>query len=52
MALRKYADVETAEVLPPEDQERIERGLHRLGKTTAKDLSEDERRKVFDQDNE
>jgi hypothetical protein len=50
MGLRKYADVETTEVLPAEDQERIERSLHRVGKTSAKDLTEDERKRVFSQD--
>lgn len=49
MGLRKYADAEKTEVLPAEDQERIERDLHRVGKTSAKDLTEDERNRVFSQ---
>jgi hypothetical protein len=48
MSLRKYADIEHVEVLSPEEQERIERGLHRLGKRSVRDLDEDERRQVLD----
>jgi len=47
MALTKYGDSEKPEVLPQEDQQRIGAELRRLGKTSAKDLTEDERRKVF-----
>jgi hypothetical protein len=48
MSLRKYQSVEKADVLPREQQQAIREGVTRLGKTSARELSEDERRKVLD----
>lgn len=42
--MRKYQSVEKVEVLPPDEHDRIERELHRLGKTSARELDSDERR--------
>jgi len=50
MALTKYGDAEKPKVLPPEEQQRIGTELGRLGKTSARDLTEVERQKVFSQD--
>lgn len=46
--MRKYQSVEKAEVLPPREQQQISANLHSIGKTSAKDLSEEERRKALD----
>lgn len=51
MGMTKYQSVEKAEVLSPEDHERIGTELRRLGKTNAQslqDLTEAERRQVLD----
>ena len=48
MAMRKYQSVEKTEVLAPSAQKAISTGLHSIGKTSARDLSEEERRKVLD----
>jgi hypothetical protein len=48
MAMRKYQSVEKTEVLPPKEQQKIASNLHKLGKTSAKDLDEEDRRKAFD----
>lgn len=48
MALRKYQSVEKTEVLPPREQQAIQQNLHKMGKTSARDLDEEERRKAFD----
>lgn len=48
MGLRKYQSVEKTEVLPPSEQQKISQNLHSLGKTSAKNLSEEERRKALD----
>jgi len=45
--IRKYQSVEKADVLSPADHQKIETGLHRLGKTNAQDLTEDERQRVL-----
>jgi hypothetical protein len=50
MGLRKYQSVEKAQVLPPSEQKAISSNLHRIGKTSAAKLSEEERRKVLDSD--
>jgi hypothetical protein len=49
MGLRKYQSVEKAQVLPPSEQKAISSN-HRIGKTSAAKLSEEERRKVLDSD--
>jgi hypothetical protein len=48
MGFRKYQSVEKTEVLPPQEQKSISNGLHAIGKTSARDLSEEERRKALD----
>jgi len=52
MGMTKYQSVEKAEVLSPEDHERIGTELRRLGKTNAQDLTEAERRLVLDSPSE
>lgn len=47
MALRKYQSVEKAEVLTPTDQTKISENLHKLGKTSAVDLTDEERKVVL-----
>lgn len=47
MGMTKYQSVEHAEVLPEEEQARINEGLRRLGKASAKDLTEDERKALL-----
>jgi hypothetical protein len=48
MGFRKFQSVEKTEVLPPSEQQKISENLHKIGKTSAKDLSEEERRKALD----
>ncbi|MDA4131647.1 MAG: hypothetical protein OK454_00780 [Thaumarchaeota archaeon] len=45
--MTKYQSVEHAEILPEDEQARINAGLRRLGKTSAKDLTEDERKSLL-----
>jgi hypothetical protein len=47
MVMTKYQSVEKAEVLTPDEHRRIEAGLHRLGKTSAQDLTEEQRQQVL-----
>lgn len=47
MAMTKYQSVEHAEILSDEEQARINQGLRRLGKTSARDLTEDERKRLL-----
>lgn len=49
MGMRKYQSVERAEVLPPKEQQKISENLHSVGKTSAKNLSEEERKKLLTQ---
>jgi hypothetical protein len=44
--MRKYADVEKTKVLEPEDQRRIAGNLHNMGKTSAVNLTDEQRRKL------
>jgi hypothetical protein len=48
MSIRKYQSVEKTEVLSPTEQKEISSGLHAIGKTSAKNLNEEERRRVLD----
>lgn len=48
MAMRKYQSVEKTQVLPPAEQERISTNVHKLGKTSASELTDEERRKALD----
>lgn len=47
MAFTKIQSVEKSEVLSPDEHRRIQSGLHKLGKTSAKDLTESERTQVL-----
>lgn len=49
MAMTKYADAEGAKVLTTKEHDEIESGLHRLGKTSARDLTDEQRAKVLPQ---
>jgi hypothetical protein len=40
----KYTTSEKAEVLPPKEQQAISDGLHSIGKTSAVNLTEEERK--------
>jgi hypothetical protein len=46
--MRKYTTVESVKVLPQQEQERISAELHKLGKTSARDLTEEERKQALD----
>lgn len=43
MAFRKYQRAEKEEVLSPEQHKKVEAKLHELGKTSATELTEEER---------
>ena len=49
MTMTKFADAESAEVLPPVEEARINEELRRIGKTSAKDLTEVERKEILTQ---
>lgn len=48
MAFRKYQKVESVQVEDQSESERIREGVARFGKTSAADLSPDEKREVLD----
>lgn len=48
MSLRKYQKVESTQVASPKEHAQIESNLHRLGKTSAVDLTEEERKSSLD----
>lgn len=50
MGMTKFADVEAAEVLSPKEHQRIEAGLHKIGKTNARILSSQQRKAVLPKD--
>jgi hypothetical protein len=50
MAMRKYQSVEEARVLEEQESQKIAAELHRMGKTSAADLSDTERKSVLDTD--
>lgn len=43
MGMRKYQSAEKAQVLSPQEQTKVSENLHKLGKTSARDLSDEER---------
>jgi hypothetical protein len=43
MAMRKYQSVEKTQVLSPEEQTKVSENLHKLGKTSARGLTDEER---------
>jgi len=44
MGMRKYQSVEKANVLPADEQQKISANLHTLGKTSAVNLTDEERK--------
>lgn len=46
MSFRKTMRVENSEVLSSEDHSRVEQTLHRLGKTSAQQLNDQDRAKL------
>jgi len=48
MSLRKYQSVEKASVVDPQEASKISSNLHKLGKTSARDLTDEERSKALD----
>ena len=46
MTFTKTQSVEKAEVLTPDEHQRISKGLRKLGKTSVQDLSEAERERL------
>ena len=47
MALTKYADVEASKVLSPEEHKEIEANLRKVGKRSARDLTDEQREKIY-----
>ena len=47
--MTKYADAEGAKVLTPSEHKQIEAGLHKAGKTSARDLTDEQRAKILPQ---
>lgn len=47
MAFTKYNRVEASELATPEDHKKIQAGLKKVGKTSLKDLTEEEREEVL-----
>lgn len=48
MGFRKYMSVEKVEVLSPSEQRKIASNIKSLGKTSASELTSEERRKALD----
>lgn len=48
MGLRKYADAESAKVVSPQEKDKIAAGLGKVGKTSAVNLTDDERKRALD----
>lgn len=48
MALRKYQSTEKVEVLPVDEQTKISENLHKVGKTSAVNLTDEERASALD----
>lgn len=47
MGFRKHTQAEKIEVLSPEEHKQVQEELHFLGKTSARDLSEEDRQEIF-----
>jgi hypothetical protein len=45
--MKKYADTEKVVVVTPEEHQKIQEGLNKFGKTSASELTEEERRQVL-----
>lgn len=48
MGMRKYADAEQAKVVSPQEHAKIAAGVAKLGKTSASQLTDAERKRVLD----
>ena len=48
MAFRKYQKVENTDVLSPQEHQTVERELHKVGKTSMRQLDGDQRQQVTD----
>lgn len=48
MSLRKYQKVEKVTPLPRDEQAKISANLHKVGKTSAADLTDAERKAALD----
>jgi hypothetical protein len=48
MSLRKYQKAEDARVLEEQESQKIAAELHRMGKTSAAELSDTERKSALD----
>lgn len=48
MAFKKYQKVEKSDVLSPAEHKQVEENLHKVGKTSARDLNDEERAEVLD----
>lgn len=46
MSFRKFQSVEKTDVVSPEDHQRISKEMHRVGKTSMRELDENERQQV------
>ena len=52
MSLRKFQSVEDAKVVEERESQKITAELHRLGKTSATELTDSERKSVLDKNRE
>lgn len=52
VSLRKFQKVEDAKVIEERESQKITAELHRLGKTSASELTENERTEVLDKNRE
>lgn len=48
MGFKKYQKVEKSDVLSPQEHDQLQENLKKVGKTSARDLNDDERRQVLD----
>lgn len=46
--MKKFTTAEAVKVLTPEEQGKISDGLHKVGKTSAKNLTDEERKVALD----
>lgn len=49
--MRKYADTQKVEVVDPREAQRIASNLHAIGKTSARSLTDEERKRTLDASN-
>lgn len=47
MGFKKYQKVEQSDVLSPQEHDQIQENLKKVGKTSARDLDEQERQQVL-----